>query len=298
MYAQRLSFLVSAIFFFFLIVFVDIDYHFTTLGANGRFGPKSNALYQGTSLEGILVQDGLQTWNIPLSATYHLRLCGAAGANHDALNTAGGKGAKVNGSIYLKQGTQLTVLVGQQGKGGGGGGGTFVVFSVDGNPLAIAGGGGAADFVDGDPGQAGFSGSVNAAGPEKGGKVCVSGGSINAVTGVGGGGGLLTDGRCYRASSCNKPCGRENEGGKSFQAGGEGGYNKRSKCAGGFGGGGNCGGGGGYSGGGVQVDGKSKNLDLHAGGGGSFFPIADWTAASGGCLGGDGYVLFKIVAID
>ena len=277
---------------------LDIEYHFTTLGATGKSGPVNNALYQGTSLEGILVKDGLQSWDIPLSATYYLELCGATGGNHEGFNTTGGKGAKLNGTVHLQQGIQLTILVGQRGKrGGGGGGGTFVVLAGNGSPLAVSGGGGAADLVDGDPGQAGLSGSVNPGGKGKGGKVCMSGNDAD-LCGVGGGGGLLTDGRCYRASSCNKPCDQK-DGGKSFQTGGRGGYSKINKCTGGFGGGGNCGGGGGYSGGGVQVDGKSKNLDLHAGGGGSFIPPdANWTAVSGGCPYGDGYVLFKIVAID
>ncbi|KAJ7337232.1 Glycine rich protein [Desmophyllum pertusum] len=205
-----------------------VYYNFTTLGAKGRFGPKSNVLYQGMPLEGILVQDGLQTWNVPVTGQYHLELCGAT----EGLNTA----------PWTLTGTQLSVLVGQRGKGGGGGGGTFVVFTVDGSPLAVAGGGGAADIVDGDPGQAGSSGSVNAGGLGLGGKVCVSRGSITDLLGVGGGGGLIADGRCYINSKCNKPC-DENDGGKSFNAGGEGGYNKKSRCAGGFGGGGNCGGG-------------------------------------------------------
>ncbi|KAL9975575.1 hypothetical protein ACROYT_G012751 [Oculina patagonica] len=273
---------------------IDVYYYFTTLGATGRFGPKNNAQYQGTSLEGISVQDGMQTWNVPVTAQYHLDLCGASGADNNNLYTKGGRGAKVQGSVHLQQGTQLTVLVGQLGKGGGGGGGTFVVFADGGSPLAVAGGGGAGDFVDGDPGQAGNSGSVNTGQPGNGGMVCVSRGKVTDLLGVGGGGGLVTDGRCYVNSNCNKPC-TDNDGGKSFNSGGEGGFNKNSRCAGGFGGGGNCGGGGGYSGGGAQVDGKSKNLDLHAGGGGSFVPGADWTVVSGGCSPGDGFATFQIV---
>ena len=125
----------------------------------------------------------------------------------------------------------------------------------------------------------------------------MSRGKITFLYGVGGGGGLLADGRCYANSNCNKPC-DENDGGKSFNAGGKGGFNKNARCAGGFGGGGNCGGGGGYSGGGAQVDGKSKNLDLRAGGGGSFVPNADWTVVSGGCFPGDGFATFEILAVD
>ncbi|KAJ7381821.1 hypothetical protein OS493_038859 [Desmophyllum pertusum] len=101
---------------------IDIYYNFTTLDAKGRFGPKSNVLYQGMPLEGILVQDGLQTWNVPVTGQYHLELCGATGGKYRVLNTNGGRGAKVQGRIHLHQGTQLSVLVGQRGKGGGGAG--------------------------------------------------------------------------------------------------------------------------------------------------------------------------------
>ena len=101
-------------------------------------------------------------------------MCGASGADNSALKTKGGRGANVQGSVHLLKGTVVVGLVGQVGKGGGGGGGTFVVFADDGSPLAVAGGGGAADIVDGDPGQAGNSGSVIVGQPGKGGMVCVS----------------------------------------------------------------------------------------------------------------------------
>ena len=278
---------------------IDIYFHFTTLGATGRLGPNNNLLYQGTSLEGTVVENGMQTWNVPMTAHYHVELCGASGAEHNFFKTKGGIGAKVQGTVHLQKGTELTVLVGQYGEGGGGGGGTFVVFAVDGSPLAVAGGGGSADYVDGDHGQAGYSGSVNPGQPGKGGNVCVSKASFDTLVGIGGGGGLVTNGRCFAGSKCNKPC-IENDGGKSFKAGGEGGYSteKQSRCAGGFGGGGNCGGGGGYCGGGVQVDGKSASLPFHAGGGGSFVPNANWSVVSGGCSSGDGFATFQIVALD
>ena len=276
---------------------LDLRYHFTTLGAKGTLGPTSNKRYEGTSLEGISVQGGLQTWRVPVTGKYQLELYGATGGDNSGLNTKGGLGARVKGSIHLKQGTELTVLVGQNATRGGGGGGTFVVLAADNSPLAIAGGGGAADIVDGDPGQVGELGTVNVGKRGEGGKVCVSGGQFYSLFGVGGGGGLTTDGRCYDQNKCNKPC-LENDGGKAFVAGGRGGYNINAPCAGGFGGGGNCGGGGGYSGGGVQVDGRSKYTDLHAGGGGSFVPNGDWTVTSGNCPKGNGFVNIEIMALD
>ena len=120
---------------------------------------------------------------------------------------------------------------------------TFVVFAADGKSLAVAGGGGAAEIVDDDPGRASETGSVNGGSKGKGGKGCVSDAAFQSLVGVGGGGGLLTNGRCYEDGQCNKPC-PGNDGGKSFSTGGVGGYNKKAGCgAGGFGGGGNCGGG-------------------------------------------------------
>ena len=101
------------------------------------------------------------------------------------------------------------------------------MFAADGSPLAVAGGEGTADVADGDPGQGINFGIVNGGGKAKGGNVCVSKSRFDTVTGVGGGSGLISDGRCFV---------------KSFTAGGRGGFNKDGPCAGGFGGCGNCGG--------------------------------------------------------
>ena len=237
-------------------------------------------------------------WIVPVTGQYQAELCGASGADNGFYNTRGGRGARVKGNVDLRKGTQLRVLVGQEAPGGGGGG-TFVVFAADGKPLAVAGGGGAAEIKDGDPGQASEKGSVNGGSKGKGGKVCVSDAAFQSLVGVGGGGGLLTNGCCYQDGQCNKPC-PGNDGGKSFSAGGVGGYNKKARCgAGGFGGGGNCGGGGGYSGGGAQVDGNSENLDLSgAGGGGSFASNNNWSFLSGHCPVGNGFVTFKLVSVN
>ena len=245
----------------------------------GRFGPTSDA-NQGTSLEGISVQKGLQTWIVPVTGQYQAELCGASGVDNSFYNTKGGRGARVKGSIHLEKGTQRTVLVGQKATGGGGGGGTFVVFAADGSRLALAGAGGTADVADGDPGQGINFGIVNGGGKAKGGNACVSKSRFDTVTGVGGGGGLISDGRCFV---------------KSFTAGGREGFNKDSLCAGGFGGGGNRVGGSGFSGGGVQV---SKNIkNIHTGGEGSFVPNGKWAATSGSCLARDGFAIFELVLL-
>lgn len=215
-----------------------------------------------------------------MTGQYQAELCGASGADNSFFNTKGGRGARVKGSIHLQKGTQRKVLVGQKATGGGVGVGTFVVFAADGSPLAVAGGEGTTDVADGDPGQGINFGIVNCGGKAKGGNVCVPKSRFDTVTGVGGGSGLISDGRCFV---------------KSFTAGGRGGFNKDGQCTGGFGGGGNCGGGSGFSGGGVQV---AKNImNIHAGRGGSFVPNGKWAATSGGCLARDGFAIFELVSL-
>ena len=115
--------------------------------------------------------------------------------------------AKITGTFQLAQGTQLKVLVGQEGgtiaefsdRPGGGGGGSFVTL-MDDSPLIIAGGGGGGgpardNFTDGDPGQATRNGSQCGGTQGGGGQVC------NAQTGkrdpsfpAGGGAGVLGNG--------------------------------------------------------------------------------------------------------
>ena len=91
-----------------------------------------------------------------MSGLYNVEACGASGGDYATL---GGKGAKVKGTIRLHKGTQLTLLIGQEGRSGGGGGATFVVFTSNLTPLLVAGGGGGGggvgnhNFSDGDPGK-------------------------------------------------------------------------------------------------------------------------------------------------
>ena len=136
---------------------VPVSFHFSTLAAEGRMGPTTSAGYGGTSLEGkVRVQQGLQQWTIPMTGLYDVEVCGASGGDYA---TMGGRGAKVHGRVRLQQGTRLTLLIGQAGRGGGGGGGTFVVFSSNSSPLVVAGGGGGGggrspgSFPDGDSGE-------------------------------------------------------------------------------------------------------------------------------------------------
>ena len=70
-------------------------------------------------------------------------MCGASGGG-----SYGGKGARVNGTVHLKDGTKLTVLVYQRGAErlpryrSSGGGGSFAFSPSNSTPLSIAGGGG------------------------------------------------------------------------------------------------------------------------------------------------------------
>ncbi|XP_068747212.1 leukocyte tyrosine kinase receptor-like [Montipora capricornis] len=169
-------------------------YIFTTLGARGRTGPTSTAGYKGTSLESQVILDkGIQIWTVPVTGTYVIEASGASGANGTCaaslLWKLGGLGAKITGTFPLVRGTQLKVLVGQEGgtiahladRPGGGGGGSFVTL-MDDSPLIIAGGGGGGgtardNFKDGDPGQATRNGSQCGGTQGGGGQVC------NAQTG-------------------------------------------------------------------------------------------------------------------
>ncbi|KAL9975168.1 hypothetical protein ACROYT_G012295 [Oculina patagonica] len=190
----------------------------------------------------------------------------------------GGKGAKVNGKVYLNEGTKMIVLVGQRGTGhpfspGAGGGRTFVVYSTYIFPLGIAGGGGGANGGiggDGGPGKAGEAEGL--------------------MLGIVGKSGRL---------GCED--GFNGTGGKSFLDGGRGGSKLDDEvcCDSGFGGGGasssfTAGGGGGYSGGsGCVFD--SDGDDSESGGGGSFVPDNTWNAETGACSKGDGYVTFRFL---
>ncbi|XP_068747016.1 leukocyte tyrosine kinase receptor-like [Montipora capricornis] len=261
-----------------LLIVPERKYIFTTLGARGRTGPTSTAGYEGTSLESQVILDkGIQIWTVPVTGTYVIEASGASGANGTyappLLWKLGGLGAKITGTFQLVQGTQLKVLMGQEGVGnkndfpdrpGGGGGGSFVTL-MDDSPLIIAGGGGGGgtardNFKDGDPGQATRNGSQCGGTQGGGGQVC------NAQTGkrdpsffAGGGARVLGNGES------GLPIGKAP---LSFRKGGTGG--KCPAADGGFGGGSFAyilgGGGGGYSGGGVFGTYQKGT----AGGGGSY----------------------------
>lgn len=228
---------------------------FTTCGSTGNSGPTQQDCNQeyttstsvGT-LGGVNVNNGIQQFEIPRTGNYQLKVRGAGSSS--------GEGAIIQGEVFLKEGTNLQIAVGQRGSTGGGNGGTFVAKGSSFNsaePLIIAGGG---------ANEGGFSSRANTGTSGKDGEGAGgTDGDGGAGGDGGGGGGFLTNGQN----------GVSGQGGFAFQNGANGGTNGGS--IGGFGGGGAAepggdepGGGGGYSGGGASDDTGGED----AGGGGSF----------------------------
>ena len=213
-----------------------------------------------------------------MTGSYVIEVKGSSGANGTIQTSLpapwrrGGLGAKIKGTFHLKKGTQLKILVGQEGgttsdfldRPGGGGGGSFVTL-FDNTPLIIAGGGGGGgtakdQYTDGDPGQATGNGTQCGGTGGTGGRICnADTGNTDSSLKAGGGAGLSGDGGGSFGFATAA---------SGFMNGGTGGI--FVSVNGGFGGGGFAmvlgGGGGGYSGGGV-VGTKTKGT---AGGGGSY----------------------------
>ena len=281
------------------------QFTFTTLGARGVSGPSKSQLggYTGTSLDGkVDIINGIQCWRVPTSGTYIIDALGASGGNGTCHGCnvwkLGGLGARIKGRFRFDRGTQLTILVGQQGlpmkdfaeQPGGGGGGTFVAYA-DNTAIIIAGGGGGGgvpqpNYGDGDPGQAAQNGSRHGGVSGTGGwrfntwnETFDLSGDIKASTGAG-----------YKGDGDSGKLGHP---AISFLSGGTGGFFHAYKI-GGFGGGGfgltHGGGGGGYSGGGIAGT-KSSGT---AGGGGSYNSGSSQTNEAG-VNEGDGKVIITLV---
>jgi len=268
--------------------FTAVSVTFTNCGQTGPSGPiqsQCNSTYSGNPfLNGkVTVTAGIQYWTVPFTGTYRIEAFGAQGGCN------GGNGARMRGDFVLAQGTQLKILVGQQGSaapaavGNGGGGGTYVA-KADNTPVIAAGGGGGTghncynDYdMSGVTGIDGIKGKYETAG--LGGVNGQGGGyglTTEGVPNAGGGGGFYGDGGSIGHAN----------GGKAFVNGGVGG-----STTGGFGGGGGsdqfiygCGssphggsGGGGYSGGG----GGATNCNGPGGGGGSYNNGANQSNSAG-----------------
>ena len=259
-------------------VYKEVNVNFTNCSASGYQGPSQgncDSAYSGqVGLAGkVTVASGVQHWTAPFTGTYRIEAWGAKGG------CGGGNGARMRGDFSLEKGTELKIIVGQQGTpapanvGNGGGGGSFVATGDD-TPILVAGGGGGTGHncenggygsIGGATGQNGSNGQYNGYGDGGTGGQGGEAGFTPSVPNAGGGGGFYGDG----GSSGHA------KGGKAFVNNGQGG-----STTGGFGGGGGSdhfvygcgasphggGGGGGYSGGG----GGGNNCNGAGGGGGSF----------------------------
>jgi hypothetical protein len=246
----------------------------------------------------------IENFFVPVTGHYLLTAAGAQGGEGGA---AGGKGAYVEGTFFLRQGDVLQFVVGKQGGrslaatggpehppcGGGGGGGTFVwKCASDGKtpvwPLLVAGGGGGGGTETGGDGHAAIETRAKA---ETGMIIALGhGGVTNPCCHFGGGGGAG-----WLSPGANGPGPIYCRGGARW-AGGDGvSYGQMSGGTGGFGGGGGggflgyaAGGGGGFGGGfgGGQVE--SHSGLVRRSGGGSSYNSGRNPINRSGCQEGDG----------
>jgi hypothetical protein len=272
------------------------SFTFTTAGTTGNVGPsmstiKAHSSYSAATWKTDYLQagnfQGYQDWTVPTSGTYTFNVRGAAGLNGSGSGAAG-RGAIVQGRVFLQKGEVITIVVGQRGTAarsgsiyGGSGGGTWVVRKSGNVPLFVAGGGSAdADTTNGRDGNLATSGGTSSASADGG-----SNGNGALATGgnSGGGGGFISDGG--NGANGVKGGGSFATGLTTTGGGTVGGF-------GGFGGGassdgdttGQSGGAGGYSGG---AGARSSAARVSGGGGGSFIvSTATNVATSNGTYNG------------
>ena len=101
----------------------------------------------------VILNKGIQIWTVPVTGSCVIEASGASGGNGTKADSVspfhwkwkrGGLGAKITGTFQVIQGTQLKILVGQEGgtkadfpsRPGGGGGGSFVTLQDD-NHLSL-----------------------------------------------------------------------------------------------------------------------------------------------------------------
>ena len=228
----------------------------------------------------------IQHWTVPQTGTYTIEAYGAEGGADvsDGLYF-GGKGAKMQGDVYLTAGDVIDILVGQKGGDGYydgmGGGGTFVVNSNGNTPIIIAGGGGGAGGYNGQ-GSNGMDAVTGTTSTLDSGDNCAG---VNGPDGgqacadASGGGGFSSDGGS----------GSGNFGGLSYTNGGVGG-GSYGDSYGGFGGGGGTHGWGWGGGGGGGYGGGSAYTFPYGGGGGSSYNIGTNQANVAGARTGAGLV--------
>ncbi len=236
-------------------------------GCRNSFGRRARP---GHALQSLYSYTGtVQTFTAPVSGDYSFDVLGAQGGfvspPPEVAAILGGKGAEVEGDLFIGAGTTLTLYVGGQGNGGGAGGGGSFVFAGS-NVLAVAGGGGGR----GASGLSTYAGP-GLAGPDggAGGSGSIFQGGQGGIGGIGGGGGMYSGG----GGGAGVLGAGGNGGGNVFVPGGQGGTFPNGGAGlgglsdGGFGGGG----GGGFSGGG---GGAGQYATYGGGGGGSYLAPA------------------------
>lgn len=261
----------------------------------------------------------IMAWTVPISGKYKFTVAGAKGGDAIKKGYAGGRGIITTGTVDLKKGEVVQVLVGHAGgsydNGGAGGGGSFT--SLGGTlssslPLMIAGGGGGAGYTT----SAGDGTISNTGGTSPGQTAPVGGINGNGGNSIpcgscpgGGGGGFYTDGHSVSYGQDGITVNWETikgptsyaQGGQAFKKGGIGGYSVvyAGSVEGGFGGGaGNNyfggGGGGGYSGG---SGGRSNN---EGGGGGGSFALSSRVTGftSAGYNTGYGFITIQLIKLE
>ncbi|CAH1229545.1 Hypp239 [Branchiostoma lanceolatum] len=113
-----------------------------------------NTTVSGQDHDGLVtLQNGIQLFTVKHTGTYRIGAAGAAaGWGKRTPKSVRGRGSLMKGTLPLKRGEVLKILVGQEGVqdvpgcGVGGGGGTFVTRD-DNTPLIIAGGGGGGNHM-------------------------------------------------------------------------------------------------------------------------------------------------------
>ena len=283
---------------------------FTNCGADGQFGPTQLQCNQEYGADVVNSDGGIQQWTVSLSGIYRIEAFGAKGGDgYEDGFIPGGKGAFMSGVFSLEAGTELSIVVGQEGttsSGGGGGGGSFVWVSDSETPLIVAGAGGGAGDSDqvyssngahGVDGQTGLNGTDSKEQTGLGGVGGHGGESPNCAYCGGGGAGWLSDGGTSGdgyyggGGGSSRPTfvGGVNTGGEMGGFGGGGANGAWSEEGGAEGGGG----GGGFSGGGAGNDGNDDG-----GGGGGSFNSGMNQSNEAGVNNGHGYVIIQVLTID
>ncbi|MDR9398391.1 MAG: SprB repeat-containing protein, partial [Salibacter sp.] len=295
-----------------LTFFSQQTWTFTNANSSGNQGPTQsqvNIAYSGTNLDNNVTVNtqGIQEWLVPASGTYRILAKGAEGGDGGSGTLSPGKGASIEGEVFLTQGTVLKVVVGQKpsGTSSGGGGGTYVIkppYNTSASVLIVAGGGGGApgnccsntthlNGVDGVTSQTGTDAVGGGCSQGTGGSNGNGGNFASGLYSAGGGGGFFThggDGEGFGGNSFinNSLGGLGDTGGGDGGFGGGGGAGHVSTWIGGSGGGG-----GGYSGGGAACG----SLDWGSGGGGGSFNAGINQNNIAGANSGHGSVVFTLL---